>query len=79
MSTPEAFWAEFSGDKGHFTWSLISARLRHLRAAHDEQLTNNARSEYGERFAQVFHNRGKVMVDKTAIARRYLSLKQNLE
>lgn len=77
MSTPDAFWAEFSTDGKHFTWKAICARLRDLRVVRDEELTVEAKAEYGDRFTQVFSNRGKVMVDKSSIARRYLSLKNN--
>jgi len=76
-STPDAFWVEFSADGERFTWKAICAHLRGLRVARDEKLTTEAKAEYGDRFAQVFCSRGKVMVDKSSIARRYLSLKNN--
>ncbi|KAF9067475.1 hypothetical protein BDP27DRAFT_1364917 [Rhodocollybia butyracea] len=75
-STPDAFWAEFQTDKWQrLTWKGICSRLRELRAIHEEELVGKARAEYGDHFVEKFSNRGKVMVDKSAIARRYLLLK----
>ncbi|KAF9072470.1 hypothetical protein BDP27DRAFT_1320516 [Rhodocollybia butyracea] len=77
-STPEEFWMEFSSDDGkRFNWKAITACLRGQRAVHDQELCTKARSEYGTEFETHFSNRGKVMTDKSAIARRYLMLKEN--
>ncbi|KAF9075774.1 hypothetical protein BDP27DRAFT_1414946 [Rhodocollybia butyracea] len=75
-STPDAFWAESQTDKWQcLTWKGICSRLRELRAIHEEELVGKARAEYGDHFVEKFLNRGKVMVDKLAIARCYLLLK----
>lgn len=75
-STPEDFWMEFSSDDcKRFNWKAITSRLRSQRAVHDQELCEKARSEYGAEFRTHFSNRGKVMTDKSAIARRYLMLK----
>lgn len=72
---PDDFWQEFSSTKGkHFHWKAITDWLRELRSAQDERLVDRAKVEYGDRFSQVFvNNRGKVLTDKSAIARRYLA------
>ncbi|KAJ4497728.1 hypothetical protein C8R41DRAFT_865216 [Lentinula lateritia] len=72
---PDDFWQEFSLTKGeHFHWKAITDPLRELRSAQDERLVDRAKVEYGDRFSQVFvNNRGKVLTDKSAIARRYLA------
>ncbi|KAJ3806187.1 hypothetical protein F5876DRAFT_80954 [Lentinula aff. lateritia] len=72
---PDDFWQEFSSTNGeHFHWKAITDRLRELRSAQDERLVDKAKAEYGDRFSQVFvNNRGKVLTDKSAIARRYLA------
>jgi hypothetical protein len=71
------FWTEFQTEDGqHLSWKGICSRLRKLRAVHEEELVSKARDEYGDDFSKKFSNRGKVMVDKSAIARRYLQLKK---
>ncbi|KAJ4482751.1 hypothetical protein C8J55DRAFT_488323 [Lentinula edodes] len=71
---PEQFWQDFSFSTGeHFHWKAITNQLRDLRSERDQQLVDKAKAEYGDRFSQVFvNNRGKVVMDKSAIARRYL-------
>ncbi|KAJ3870409.1 hypothetical protein F5051DRAFT_447776 [Lentinula edodes] len=72
---PDDFWQEFSSTNGeHFHWKAITDWLRELRSAQDERLVDRAKAEYGDRFSQVFvNNQGKVLTDKSAIARRYLA------
>ncbi|KAJ3805291.1 hypothetical protein F5876DRAFT_81936 [Lentinula aff. lateritia] len=71
---PKHFWQDFSFSTGeHFHWKAITNQLRDLRSERDQQLVDKAKAEYGDRFSQVFvNNRGKVLTDKSAIARRYL-------
>ncbi|KAJ3726484.1 hypothetical protein DFJ43DRAFT_1157148 [Lentinula guzmanii] len=78
-STPDNFWEEFSFSNGQrFHWKAITDRLRYLRSEQEQKLVDIANAEYGERFSQVFvNNRGKVLSDKSAIARRYLTLSNN--
>ncbi|GAV99316.1 protein [Lentinula edodes] len=72
--SPEHFWQDFSFSTGeHFHWKAITNQLRDLRSERDQQLVDKAKAEYGDRFSQVFvNNRGKVLTDRSAIARRYL-------
>ncbi|KAF9016829.1 hypothetical protein BDP27DRAFT_1356073 [Rhodocollybia butyracea] len=77
-STPEEFWMEFSSSDGkRFNWKAITAHLRGQRAVHDQESCVKARNDYGAQFDTHFSNRGKVMTDKSAIARQYLVLKEN--
>ncbi|KAF9056886.1 hypothetical protein BDP27DRAFT_1454275 [Rhodocollybia butyracea] len=79
----------WKGIKASWTeWKYVAKRYRsmsymernmftfeELRAIHEEELVGKARAEYGDHFVEKFSNRGKVMVDKSAIARCYLLLK----
>ncbi|KAJ3891932.1 hypothetical protein GG344DRAFT_64992 [Lentinula edodes] len=72
-STPDAFWKEFTSTDGKcFNWKRICDTLRDQRAIHEQKIVDRAKAEYGADFDKVFMNRGKVLTDKTAIARRYL-------
>jgi hypothetical protein len=76
--TPNQFWAEFSVDGKHMTFSAITKCLCETRLADDKELAEVAKQEYGDLFAQTFSYRrgGKVfiMTDPTSIANRYRSL-----
>ncbi|GAW03847.1 hypothetical protein LENED_005599 [Lentinula edodes] len=75
-SSPDDFWKEFSSSNGeHFHWKAITDRLRKIRGVQEEHLVNKAKFEYGTRFSEVFvTNKGKVLTDNSAIARRYCDL-----
>ncbi|KAJ3751802.1 hypothetical protein EV360DRAFT_75905 [Lentinula raphanica] len=91
--TPDEFWAQFSvkdgeqdgeQDRGQLpdgvepAWSTIIRQLRSTRNAHEERLAEQAKAEYGPRFAQVFvNNRRQVLTKTSAIARRYLALQNS--
>ncbi|KAJ3901074.1 hypothetical protein F5879DRAFT_808005 [Lentinula edodes] len=71
-STADAFWKEFSSADGKpFNWKRICETLRVQRAAHEQNIVDRAKAEYGADFDKIFVNRGKVLTDRTAIARRY--------
>ncbi|KAH7871102.1 uncharacterized protein C8R40DRAFT_1174803 [Lentinula edodes] len=71
-STADAFWKEFSSADGNpFNWKRICETLRVQRAAHEQHIVDRAKVEYGADFDKIFVNRGKVLTDRTAIARRY--------
>ncbi|KAJ4486413.1 hypothetical protein C8R41DRAFT_921285 [Lentinula lateritia] len=73
-SSPVEFWKEFSFVDGRrFHWKAISDHLRNLRSEHEQQLVDQAKAEYGLDFAKIFvNNKGKVLTDKSAIARHYV-------
>ncbi|KAJ3847120.1 hypothetical protein EV368DRAFT_51723 [Lentinula lateritia] len=71
-STADAFWKEFSSADGKpFNWKRICETLRVQRAAHEQNIVDRAKAEYGADFDKIFVNRGKVLTDRTAIARHY--------
>ncbi|KAJ3804795.1 hypothetical protein F5876DRAFT_82601 [Lentinula aff. lateritia] len=71
-SIAEAFWKEFShADGKHFNWKRICETLRVQRAVYEQNIVDRAKAEYGADFDKIFVNRGKVLTDRTAIARRY--------
>ncbi|KAJ3914223.1 hypothetical protein F5877DRAFT_18082, partial [Lentinula edodes] len=72
-SGPVEFWKEFSFVDGRrFHWKAISDQLRNLRSEHEQRLVDQAKAEYGLDFAKIFvNNKGKVLTDKSAIARHY--------
>ncbi|KAJ3731767.1 hypothetical protein DFJ43DRAFT_361546 [Lentinula guzmanii] len=80
LSTPEVFWDRFTSATGErYNWKAICDALREERAIHNKELADTAKLEYGDNFHKFFSNRGKVMVDVSAIAHRYLALKNTME
>ncbi|KAJ3844847.1 hypothetical protein EV361DRAFT_942974 [Lentinula raphanica] len=76
--TPAVFWARFPPTNGkQHKWQSIVNTLRAERTARNNELVERAKLEYGEQFDELFSNRKKVLVDPTAIANRYLSLKDS--
>ena len=78
--TPEQFWAAFSVPDGkELTYTLILERLAKERTAGYQQLSEDARKEYGDRFDEVFSyiKGGQRWVKSKAcdIAKQYLKLK----
>ncbi|KAJ3712995.1 hypothetical protein DFJ43DRAFT_50271, partial [Lentinula guzmanii] len=80
LSTPEVFWDRFSLATGErCNWKAICDALREERAIYNKELADAAKLEYGDNFHKFFSNRGKVMIDVSAIAHRYLALKNTME
>jgi hypothetical protein len=74
------FWQEFSDPTGttRMNYTAIVNRLKELRVEENGQLVEQARNEYGDRFASTFvyrkHGQTHVMCKSADIARMYQKL-----
>jgi hypothetical protein len=80
QGTPAEFWAEFSSDGKHLSFTAIVERLRLSRKAQDERISVIAKAEYGASFAEHFYYRKggstRVMTDPAIIAKHYRALQE---
>jgi hypothetical protein len=78
QSSPADFWAEFSSEGKHLSFTAITERLRLSRKAEDERICELAKIEYGTLFAETFSYRKggvtKVMTDPAIVAKHWRSL-----
>jgi hypothetical protein len=74
------FWQEFSDSTGtRVNYTAIVNRLKELRVEENGQLAEQAKKEYGDRFASMFvyrkHGQVHVMSKSADIARMYQKLR----
>jgi hypothetical protein len=76
--SPDGFWAEFSSNGKHLSYTAITTHLRAQRALADKRMAEQARQEYGALFESVFsyrHGSGqRVMTTNQKIAEKYREL-----
>ncbi|KAJ3871096.1 hypothetical protein F5051DRAFT_314659, partial [Lentinula edodes] len=55
LSTADTFWKEFSSADGKlFNWKRICETLRVQQAAHEQNIVDRAKAEYGADFNKIF-------------------------
>ena len=73
--SPNGFWGKFSVNGKHMTYTAITKHLRQERTIADKLLANQAKKEYGDKFASNFNYRcgNQILVMKMdqKIAERY--------
>ncbi|KAJ7050800.1 hypothetical protein C8F01DRAFT_1067449 [Mycena amicta] len=78
-TTPDAFWARFSTDKGRMSYTALMRALRDDRMQLARDIAQRARDEFGDTFEENFSYRKRgtdhVMTNEAIIAKHYLHLK----
>ncbi|KDR83110.1 hypothetical protein GALMADRAFT_276082 [Galerina marginata CBS 339.88] len=77
--TPEQFWSAFTVDGVRLGYKAILSKLEESRKSRNSALSDQARYEYGEQFAETFsyfkNNKRHVKTKACSIAKQYRTLK----